>query len=150
MWGTKGFSGAMNVAPTPGSSHPLCQWAVGLRLPDSPYSSPSLLIIVTPASFHVILTPFIRHHRSLFVIPAKAGIHGIRAIFWIPAFAGMTAGVLGMTEGRVGMTDCVLDSHFRGNDGRGEWIMVLNWELRFRGRIISGWKELDWKTGRRA
>ena len=32
--GYQGFSGAMNVAPTSGSSHPLCQWAVMLRLPS--------------------------------------------------------------------------------------------------------------------
>ncbi len=78
------------------------------------------------------------HLPPIFVILAEAGIHGIRTIFWIPTFVGMTEGASGN------------DGRGVGNDSRGEWIMVLNWELRLRGRIISGWKELDWKTGRRA
>jgi len=57
--------------------------------------------------------PHIRHPRSpysssplpLFVIPAEAGIHGIRAIFWIPTFVGMTGWGAGMTGWGAGMTD---------------------------------------------
>ena len=81
-----------------------------------------------PFPFIATPAPYIRHPRTpLFVIPAEAGIHGVRIIFWIPAFAGMTAGVLGMTHCPMdsrsvpGLTDCVLDSRFRGNDSTGKW-----------------------------
>ena len=66
------FSGAINVAPTHGFSHPLCQWAGDLR--DSP-----LPFIALPASH-------IRH-------PRESGDP------WHPNNS--------------------LDSHFRGNDGKG-------------------------------
>ena len=49
-----------------------------IRHPISPYSeSPSL--------------PFTSSPPPLFVTLAKAGIHGVRIIFWIPTFVGMTA-----------------------------------------------------------
>ncbi len=51
----------------------------------------------------------------LFVIPAEAGIHGIRTIFWIPTFVGMTKGRVGMTAGA------------SGNDGLGVGF-PLSWE----------------------
>ncbi len=40
----------------------------------------------------------------IFVILAKAGIHGIRTILWIPTFVGMTEREWEWQKGRAGMT----------------------------------------------
>ena len=107
MWGTKGFSGAMNVAPTPGASDPLCKWAVALCNPRSLSRHPPQTLYVSSPHLSRHPRPFIRHPRSLYSSSSrKRGSMDHHSMD---------------SRSVPGMTDCVLDSHFRGNDKGGEW-----------------------------
>jgi hypothetical protein len=115
-----------------------CESARGQEDAASYPARPPLFVIPAPFIRHprtlntssllpifVILAPlYTSPHTPLFVIPAEAGIHGVRAIFWIPTFVGMTgwgAGMTGwgagMTDWRLGMTGSKESAAFNGYSG---------------------------------
>ncbi|MCE7909795.1 MAG: hypothetical protein DYH02_15750 [Candidatus Omnitrophica bacterium COP1] len=53
---------------------------------------PASLIVIPASLFRHPRSPFSSSSLPFFVILAKAGIHDLRAIFWIPTFVGMTKG----------------------------------------------------------